>query len=122
MLFAHLIMILVILITVFMLHRLVIPDVLEFMGLKPIIGMRLVMIFWEDSRVPRDSWEWIKHDIYPKCTSCQSVGFVVAETESAILLAPTIGHEDDGDKQMIGGITIAKRQIVKTICLSSSLC
>jgi hypothetical protein len=84
--------------------------------------MQPVLIVWEDSRVPRDSWEWITKDTIPKCTRCQSVGFIVAETDSALLLSPTIGYEEDGDKQMIGAITIARRQVVEITCLSSSAC
>ena len=82
----------------------------------------IVLIKWEDSRVPRNNWEWITEELTPKCTSCMSVGFIVAESDNAILLSPTIGHEEDGDRQMIGAITIAKRQILKTICLSSLVC
>ncbi len=81
-----------------------------------------ILVEWEDSRQPRESWEWIDESPTPRCVSCQSVGFVVAETDSALLLAPTLGFEADGDRQMMGAITIAKRQIVKTTCLSSWAC
>ncbi len=82
----------------------------------------IVLIKWEDSRVPKDKWEWVTDELRPKCTSCISVGFIVAESDSAILLSPTLGHEDNGEMQMIGAITIAKRQISETTFLSSLAC
>ncbi|MEI7869972.1 MAG: hypothetical protein WCI11_18950 [Candidatus Methylumidiphilus sp.] len=80
---------------------------------------KIFLVKWEDSRQPRESWEWITDNLIPKCTSCMSVGVIVAESDNAILLSPTIGHEEDGDRQMIGAITIAKRQIVEITYLSS---
>ena len=59
---------------------------------------KLVLIEWEDSRQPRRGWEWIDDTIVPKVTTCKSIGIIVAETDSAILLAPNIGYEDDGDR------------------------
>ena len=83
---------------------------------------KIVLIKWEDSRVPRNNWEWITEDLAPKCTSCISVGFIVSESDNAILLSPSLGHEEDGDRQMIGAITLAKRQIIEIISLSSCVC
>lgn len=78
-----------------------------------------VQVDWEDSRQPPAGWQWITEKMAPCAVQCQSVGRIIAETDHAILLASTLSQPDeDGDRQMIGAITIAKRQILQITAFS----
>jgi hypothetical protein len=57
---------------------------------RPEIPYRLVLVEWEDSARPIPSWEWIDNYDIPETVPCVSVGYLIADTEKAIALAPNI--------------------------------
>ena len=50
-----------------------------------------MLVEWEDSARPISAWQWIEDYDVPKIVSCLSVGYVIAETDDAIALAPNLG-------------------------------
>ena len=52
---------------------------------------RLVLVEWEDSAQPVPGWQWIADYAVPEIIKCVSVGYLIAETDQAIAVAPNIG-------------------------------
>jgi hypothetical protein len=75
---------------------------------------RLVLVEWEDSARPIPDWQWIEDYELPETVSCPSVGFVIAETEQAIALAPNLGDLAQPKAQGCGIIRIPRRAIIRT--------
>ena len=74
---------------------------------------RPVLVTWVDSA---RSMEWTPYAPCLKPTVCKSVGWVVAETEEVLVLAPHITIEDE--PQRCGDMTIPKCAIKKTQTLT----
>ena len=73
---------------------------------------RLVLVEWEDSARPISAWEWIDHYQVPETVACLSVGYLIADTENAIALAPNLG--DIGrDQLQASGILRVPRSAVR---------
>ena len=73
-----------------------------------------MLVEWEDSTRPISAWQWIEDYDMPKIVSCLSVGYVIAETDEAIALAPNLGDIAQEKTQACGIIRIPRRSIIKT--------
>ena len=73
---------------------------------RPKTAYRLVAVEWEDSQRPLASWQWVDEYSLPAAINCVSVGFLVAETDNAIALAPNLGDIDHKRTQACGIIRI----------------
>jgi hypothetical protein len=72
-----------------------------------------MVVEWEDSARPISEWEWIENYELPETISCISVGYVIAETDSAIALAPNLGALQQPKAQGCGIIRIPRRSIIQ---------
>lgn len=73
----------------------------------------LMMVEWEDSARPIPAWQWVEDYEVPKTIRCLSVGYLIAETDDAIALAPNLGDIDQPKAQACGIIRIPQRAIIK---------
>jgi hypothetical protein len=80
---------------------------------RPTSPFPLVLVEWEDSARPIPSWQWIEDYEMPSTISCLSVGYLIAETEKAIALAPNLGDIAQPKAQACGIIRIPRRSIIK---------
>lgn len=81
---------------------------------RPNVPHRLVLVEWEDSARPISSWEWVESYKIPEIISCVSVGYLIAETDNALAIAPNIG--DIGhDRVQASGIIRIPRSAVRTM-------
>lgn len=76
-------------------------------------SMKLVAVEWEDSRVPLARWTRLSDVPKAEASRIISVGFVWDDQPDCILLVSNVGDGRDDDAQAVGGMLIAKRQIVK---------
>lgn len=74
---------------------------------------RLVLVEWEDSARPIPGWQWVEDYELPETIRCLSVGYLIAETESAIALAPNLGDLAQPKAQACGIVRIPQRAIIK---------
>jgi hypothetical protein len=81
---------------------------------KPTSEYKLLLVEWEDSARPIPAWQWIEDYELPNIVSCMSVGYLIAESEQAIALAPNLGDLTQEKAQACGIIRIPKRSIIKT--------
>ena len=49
-----------------------------------------MLVKWEDSARPVPAWQWIEDYELPQTIRCISVGYLIAETNDAIALAPKL--------------------------------
>jgi hypothetical protein len=75
------------------------------------VPYRLVQIEWEDSARPVSAWQWIDDYEVPQTVMCISVGFLIAETERVLALAPNLGDIGREQIQASGIICIPKSAI-----------
>ncbi len=73
-----------------------------------------MMIEWEDSARPVSAWQWVEDYELPETVSCVSVGYVIAETDTAIALAPNLGDLAQPKAQACGIIRIPRRAIIRS--------
>jgi hypothetical protein len=81
---------------------------------KPQAPYPLMIVEWEDSARPIPAWQWIEDYELPKTIRCLSVGYLIAETDEAIALAPNLGDIEQPKAQACGIIRIPQRAIIKT--------
>lgn len=82
---------------------------------RPETPYRLVAVEWEDSQRPLAPWQWVDEFALPEAVRCISVGFLIAETDNALALAPNLGDVERERTQACGIIRIpvsAVRRIV----------
>jgi hypothetical protein len=84
-------------------------------GATTVNSPRLVLIEWEDSH-HRPGWTTDTAEAQPLI--CKSVGWIVAETKNAKVLAANITHEEN--MQRCGDMTIPQRCIRSIKRLSQS--
>ena len=58
---------------------------------RPEAPYKLVAVEWVDSAQPVSAWQWADDYEMPQIVVCVSVGYLIAETEEAIALAPNLG-------------------------------
>jgi hypothetical protein len=73
----------------------------------------LVAVKWQDSRQPSGSWQWADEREKPEPVLCLTVGWLLQETEDALLIAQNLGDVTGNRLQFSGGTEIARRQIVR---------
>ena len=56
-----------------------------------VVPHRLVIVEWNDSSQPVSAWQWVSDYELPEITRCISVGYLIADTDHAIAVAPNIG-------------------------------
>ena len=76
---------------------------------------RLVAVEWEDSQRPLAPWVWLDEYTLPEVVRCVSVGFLVAENEQALAVAPNLGDVDHGRPQGCGIIRIPRSAVRKIV-------
>jgi hypothetical protein len=81
--------------------------------LLPAAPFPLVVVEWEDSARPISAWQWVEDYELPEIVKCLSVGYLVAETENAIALAPNLGDIEQAKAQACGIIRIPQRAVIK---------
>ena len=77
---------------------------------------RLVLVEWEDSAQPLPAWRHIADAPALEVVECVSVGWVVAESERVLMLAPNLGDvasEESG--QASGFIRIPRSCISRMV-------
>jgi hypothetical protein len=72
--------------------------------------MKLILIEWLDSKRLSEGWEYTE-DIEPSVVICQSVGWILRENKSCIVIMP---HRDKNKTQGCGIISIPKCAIKST--------
>ena len=78
---------------------------------RPETAYKLVVVEWEDSARPISAWQWIEDYELPETISCLSTGFLIAETDKAIALAPNLGDITQEKTQACGIIRIPRSAI-----------
>jgi hypothetical protein len=71
----------------------------------------LVLVKWEDSAQPRAAWEWLDEYELEGPIICVSVGYLVAETDFAIAVAPNLGDIDLSRAQASGIMRIPRSAV-----------
>lgn len=74
---------------------------------------KLVLVEWEDSARPIPDWQWIEDYSLPETILCRSVGYLIADTDKAIALAPNLGDITQERVQACGIIRIPRRAIIR---------
>jgi hypothetical protein len=80
-------------------------------GKPDAVPYKLVRIEWEDSARPISAWQWINDYEVPQTVTCISVGFLIAQTDDALALAPNLGDIGHEQVQASGIIRIPKSAI-----------
>lgn len=80
-------------------------------GWRPQTPYRLVAVEWEDSQRPAGSWQWLDEFALPDAVRCLSVGFLVAQSDHAIALAPNLGDVEQERAQGCGIIRIPRSAV-----------
>ncbi len=78
---------------------------------RPHTPYRLVAVEWEDSQQPLVAWQWLDEFTLPDAVRCISVGFLVAQTPSALALAPNLGDVAQQRAQASGIIRIPRSAV-----------
>jgi hypothetical protein len=80
---------------------------------RPTAPYRLVAVEWEDSQRPLPAWQWLDEYDLPDAVRCLSVGFLVAETDSALALAANLGDIKQNRAQGCGIIRIPRSAVLR---------
>ncbi len=79
---------------------------------------QLVMVDWEDSAQPVASWLHLTDLPALSAVQCCSVGWIVAQSDDVLMLAPNLGERGcEVNAQASGIIRIPKRCIVRMVPL-----
>lgn len=84
---------------------------------RPKTAYRLVAVEWEDSQRPLSPWQWLDEYDLPDAVRCLSVGFLVAQTKTALALAPNLGDVERERPQGCGIIRIPRSAIRRLVDL-----
>ncbi len=81
---------------------------------------KIVRVEWEDSCRPVSQWQWIDDYELPEIVRCVSLGFLIADTKTAIAIAPNLGDVEQERIQACGIIRIPRSAIRKITNLTSA--
>jgi hypothetical protein len=84
---------------------------------RPDAPYDLVAVEWEDSARPISAWQWIDDYELPQIIRCVSVGYLIAETEEALALAPNLGDVGRARVQASGIIRLPRSAVRKITLL-----
>lgn len=74
--------------------------------------MKLVQVEWEDSAQPVSGWHYLEDAPPLESVVCKSVGWIIADNDRVIMLAPNLGDYKSGDgAQGSGFMRIPKRAV-----------
>ena len=77
-----------------------------------------LVVEWIDSAQPIGTWMFLDNMPRMEVIECVSVGWLVAETDKVLMLAPNLGDvESEGYAQASGFIRIAKSAVPRRIVL-----
>jgi hypothetical protein len=79
----------------------------------------LILVEWEDSARPISAWQWVDEYEIPQIVKCLSVGFLIAETDEALALAPNLGDVTCERTQAAGIIRIPRSAVRSVVELTS---
>ena len=80
---------------------------------RPAAPYDLVAVEWEDSARPISAWQWVDDYELPQIIHCVSVGYLIAQTEEALALAPNLGDVGRPRIQASGIIRIPRSAVRK---------
>lgn len=72
---------------------------------------KLKFIVWEDAFGCPEGWQR-KDEVQYQTSIVHSVGFVIAETQTSLTIAPHITGKKQNSQQVAGCISLPKRQII----------
>lgn len=72
-----------------------------------------ILVEWEDSAQPVSAWSWVDEISDPKPVLCQTVGFLLKETERCLTLALSIGDAASDRPQANGVMQIPRSAILR---------
>lgn len=75
--------------------------------------VKLVLVEWEDSRQPSNSWQRLVEFKPEGISKCVSVGFLIHDKKDFKVIAPNIGDAFDKNMQVMGAINIPTTCIKK---------
>jgi hypothetical protein len=79
---------------------------------------KLVIATWEDSSQP-SAWQWLRRTTSWPVIAIRTVGWVIHDDESVLVLAPSLSLPDeDGDQQVCGAMKIPRRAVVSVEVLA----
>jgi hypothetical protein len=83
----------------------------------------MVYVEWLDSSLNHAGWQAIDDPVYCEASRHQSVGFLFAESDSAIMLIPHLAGEDHPTAvfQGFGNITIPRCAITRMVRLAEAV-
>jgi hypothetical protein len=84
---------------------------------RPKTPYKMVLVEWEDSVRPLPSWQWVDEYQIPEIVTCISVGYLIAETNDAIAIAPNLGDVTCERIQASGIIRIPQTAVRRKIAL-----
>ncbi|MDC1513902.1 hypothetical protein N8456_07400 [Porticoccaceae bacterium] len=77
-----------------------------------------ILVEWIDSARPISDWMFMEDMPRMEVIECVSVGWLVAETDKVLMLAPNLGDvETEGSAQASGFIRIPKSAVTRRITL-----
>lgn len=74
---------------------------------------QIVVVEWEDSARPIPAWQWVDAYELPQVIRCVSVGYLIAETDEALALAPNLGDVGRERVQASGIIRLPRSAVRK---------
>lgn len=83
-------------------------------------ALELAMVEWEDSARPIPEWRFLGDAPDLEVVRCLSVGWVTAESDAVLMLAPNLGDSASEHPQASGFIRIPKRSIVRRVSLQEA--
>jgi hypothetical protein len=83
----------------------------------PSVPFDLVLVEWEDSARPIPAWQWVEDYEVPATVGCLSVGYLIAETQDAIALAPNLGDVRQEKLQASGILRIPACSVRRVVRL-----
>ncbi|HEY9544744.1 MAG TPA: hypothetical protein VIR56_01985 [Solimonas sp.] len=83
----------------------------------PFTGSSPVLIEWLDSAQPIPGWRLLSDLPNPDVVKCESVGWIIGETDDVLMLAPNIGDRGGDSEQASGFIRIPVVSITRRVTL-----
>jgi hypothetical protein len=77
------------------------------------VDYKLVLVEWQDSRQPSGGWRWADEYEEPEPVLCLTVGWLLRETDDALLVVQNLGDVSGERFQASGATEIARRQVVR---------
>ena len=75
-----------------------------------------LLVEWIDSAQPIAAWMFLDNMPCMEVIECVSVGWLVAETDEVLMLAPNLGNtESEGSAQASGFIRIPKSAVTRRV-------